>query len=114
MPDYSNDKEVIQHIDTTFLKPLDEEATRRISTYCVQTGVGVAISPWASLDMLLSLWRSIKMIDDIAQVYGVRPSLPNRLRLRSEEHTSELQSRPHLVCRLLLEKKNTTQTMTSH
>src|SRR2546429_6364034 len=27
------------------------------------------------------------------------------LRLRSEEHTSELQSRLHLVCRLLLEKK---------
>src|SRR3989442_5320378 len=27
-------------------------------------------------------------------------------RARSEEHTSELQSRPHLVCRLLLEKKN--------
>src|SRR5690554_1830116 len=26
-------------------------------------------------------------------------------RVRSEEHTSELQSRPHLVCRLLLEKK---------
>src|SRR5690554_7638208 len=31
---------------------------------------------------------------------GRRPS-------RSEEHTSELQSRPHLVCRLLLEKKKT-------
>src|SRR5690348_17437130 len=29
------------------------------------------------------------------------------LRLRSEEHTSELQSPVHLVCRLLLEKKNT-------
>src|SRR2546429_6437447 len=27
--------------------------------------------------------------------------------MRSEEHTSELQSRLHLVCRLLLEKKNT-------
>src|SRR3989442_3552167 len=27
------------------------------------------------------------------------------VRRRSEEHTSELQSRPHLVCRLLLEKK---------
>src|SRR3989442_10764547 len=27
-------------------------------------------------------------------------------RVRSEEHTSELQSRPHLVCRLLLQKKN--------
>src|SRR5207253_8906144 len=29
------------------------------------------------------------------------------LSFRSEEHTSELQSRGHLVCRLLLEKKNT-------
>src|SRR3989442_11922510 len=34
---------------------------------------------------------------------GVRESQP--LEDRSEEHTSELQSRPHLVCRLLLEKK---------
>src|SRR5690554_7285182 len=30
-----------------------------------------------------------------------------RRKVRSEEHTSELQSRPHLVCRLLLEKKKT-------
>src|SRR5690625_1889498 len=33
---------------------------------------------------------------------------------RSEEHTSELQSRGHLVCRLLLEKKNTTDRPTSY
>src|SRR2546429_711197 len=33
-----------------------------------------------------------------------------RTRLRSEEHTSELQSRLHLVCRLLLEKKKVTST----
>src|SRR5690606_41889456 len=31
--------------------------------------------------------------------------LPGNLALRSEEHTSELQSRENLVCRLLLEKK---------
>src|SRR5438034_4524402 len=31
---------------------------------------------------------------------------------RSEEHTSELQSHSDLVCRLLLEKKNTTKTQT--
>src|SRR2546429_7335375 len=37
------------------------------------------------------------------------------LTLRSEEHTSELQSRLHLVCRLLLEKKkNNRQTSTPH
>src|SRR2546422_4375051 len=32
--------------------------------------------------------------------------------VRSEEHTSELQSRLHLVCRLLLEKKKQIQTIT--
>src|SRR5690554_275801 len=33
---------------------------------------------------------------------------------RSEEHTSELQSRPHLVCRLLLEKKNNKKNKHRH
>src|SRR5690554_7688375 len=38
---------------------------------------------------------------------GLAGTLPFMLadKPRSEEHTSELQSRPHLVCRLLLEKK---------
>src|SRR5690625_1762029 len=40
---------------------------------------------------------------DLAETYLELDSI-NR-RLRSEEHTSELQSRGHLVCRLLLEKK---------
>src|SRR2546422_6286890 len=35
---------------------------------------------------------------------------PEYLQIRSEEHTSELQSRLHLVCRLLLEKKKITST----
>src|SRR3712207_8188904 len=34
-----------------------------------------------------------------------RPATPSSARRRSEEHTSELQSRQYLVCRLLLEKK---------
>src|SRR3989449_6090342 len=37
----------------------------------------------------------------------VARGIGNRLARRSEEHTSELQSRLHLVCRLLLEKKKT-------
>src|SRR5690554_7238976 len=44
--------------------------------------------------------------------------LLHRLRLflgaRSEEHTSELQSRPHLVCRLLLEKKKQKTLVRTH
>src|SRR2546430_8861553 len=38
-----------------------------------------------------------------------RPATPHCM-LRSEEHTSELQSQSNLVCRLLLEKKNNTSS----
>lgn len=81
LPDYSNDREVIQHLDAVFLTPLDDEALRRVSSYSLQSGVAVALSPWASLDMALALWRSIKMIDSVGEVYGTRPSLLNRYRL---------------------------------
>src|SRR5690625_6546850 len=41
-----------------------------------------------------------------ANAFSAANTLPNTIWiLRSEEHTSELQSRGHLVCRLLLEKK---------
>src|SRR3712207_7245199 len=47
--------------------------------------------------------RQIERIGDVA---------PDRSeRLRSEEHTSELQSRQYLVCRLLLEKKKNTTSL---
>src|SRR3712207_8923505 len=47
----------------------------------------------------------------VTVVKGPDDRLGRRLVLwRSEEHTSELQSRQYLVCRLLLEKKNTHNT----
>src|SRR3712207_7774072 len=48
---------------------------------------------------------------------ALRHALPTGLDqavARSEEHTSELQSRQYLVCRLLLEKKNNTNPTRSH
>src|SRR2546422_4434411 len=41
----------------------------------------------------------------LGHVHEPAGEIPGVRRLRSEEHTSELQSRLHLVCRLLLEKK---------
>src|SRR5690625_6048839 len=53
--------------------------------------------------------RAPREADDLRGYRARDP--PERARpgngVRSEEHTSELQSRGHLVCRLLLEKKNT-------
>src|SRR5439155_26403957 len=55
--------------------------------------------------------RSPASAGPISCCTSTRRSLDGRLRperaSRSEEHTSELQSRGHLVCRLLLEKKKT-------
>src|SRR5437899_5455556 len=42
-----------------------------------------------------------------AEKQGDRTRIPGDREIRSEEHTSELQSLRHLVCRLLLEKKKT-------
>src|SRR2546422_6584706 len=57
-----------------------------------------------------------EQVNEVEQQYqdgvitnGERYNKVDLVDLRSEEHTSELQSRLHLVCRLLLEKKKKTQ-----
>src|SRR6266498_5264568 len=60
--------------------------------------------PRSTLFPYTTLFRSILPVGESR----IRLGSGSRIRLgqdRSEEHTSELQSRPHLVCRLLLEKK---------
>src|SRR5256884_2548636 len=52
------------------------------------------------------LWAKRKQDIYDSNVGGTKNLLDAAIRARSEEHTSELQSRLHLVCRLLLEKKN--------
>src|SRR3712207_8501765 len=49
-------------------------------------------------------WARLPVEPDIASEWIYRNPVLSK---RSEEHTSELQSRQYLVCRLLLEKKNT-------
>src|SRR5438105_6391626 len=56
----------------------------------------------------LKLWRESEPEAPDGPWYKDRQAPPAQIR-RSEEHTSELQSRVDLVCRLLLEKKKTKQ-----
>src|SRR3712207_8413686 len=57
----------------------------------------------------LDVWATdAEVADEEIAAHGVRPA--PLAELRSEEHTSELQSRQYLVCRLLLEKKNRSYT----
>src|SRR2546422_1984598 len=71
--------------------------------------------------MLLGIILSVStLIVVIALISGVNRYIADRVAnlgsnvFRSEEHTSELQSRLHLVCRLLLEKKKTHSSQTPH
>src|SRR5690625_6596495 len=58
--------------------------------------ISVLIAVFGAATMLLGGWRALRQTD-----------IKLLLAYRSEEHTSELQSRGHLVCRLLLEKQKT-------
>src|SRR5690554_7087624 len=60
---------------------------------------------WIAID-LTERWLSHRLF---LHVLLQHQTVQTKVRLRSEEHTSELQSRPHLVCRLLLEKKKKKQ-----
>src|SRR3712207_8681242 len=58
---------------------------------------------------LRAIWREEDHVLQFLALPDVRVAEDKRAAIyeRSEEHTSELQSRQYLVCRLLLEKKNT-------
>src|SRR5689334_24777171 len=71
--------------------------------------------PRSTLFPYTTLFRSVPEIEVEVLVPVLVPdpgTLPFRDERRSEEHTSELQSQFHLVCRLLLEKKKKKDTLT--
>src|SRR5207302_4554619 len=71
--------------------------------------------PRSTLFPYTTLFRSaVKKLCQRPAAQADHERLPRlRVKQRSEEHTSELQSRENLVCRLLLEKKKTKHPLTS-
>lgn len=81
LPDYLDGSERIQQFERVFLGPIDEQVQDLIRKHSVQTGVAVAASPLPALDLLLTLWRNLQMISEVAQLYGIQPSFANRLKI---------------------------------
>src|SRR3989442_10727243 len=95
----------------TRLKKYSRPTQMMPATKCNQRSTICSGSPPPTGNCTLSFQRT----SQTAKAPAVIIVPPNRIQSgavigrhckRSEEHTSELQSRPHLVCRLLLEKKN--------
>src|SRR5690625_7078688 len=79
----------------TFVGALDRDG-RRLMAVILDTTIDHGPRAWEQAQMLLD------------EAYKIPAGQ------RSEEHTSELQSRGHLVCRLLLEKKKAEQEWSSY
>src|SRR3712207_7353284 len=96
----------------------NDTATTEIYTLSLHDALPICeglMKPWAQglVCDLRGARQGARMERELAN-YGVQrerwsePYGPIGVMSRSEEHTSELQSRQYLVCRLLLEKKNIT------
>src|SRR6266498_5107634 len=79
----------------------NDTATTEIYTLSLHDALPIR----SSEDQQVDIARCLTVLTRVAAC--PRPEDQRILDPRSEEHTSELQSRPHLVCRLLLEKKKT-------
>ncbi|TCK08168.1 TIGR01620 family protein [Marinobacterium mangrovicola] len=68
-----SDREVVQFLSRHALESQDVAARRCVQRYSVESGVMVALSPWATFDMLLVGWRNLRMLREIAGIYGIAP-----------------------------------------
>src|SRR5690606_39322964 len=94
-------------VSLTTLNRMREEGEPIAALTCYDASFAVLVDQ-ANVDLVL-VGDSLGMV-----IQGHDTTVPVTVddMVRSEEHTSELQSRENLVCRLLLEKKNKTQNTT--
>src|SRR5690606_40027087 len=96
-------------------------------TMVTAEGVAQSLNPeinfWEAAEPTVAHWmrenmgveaHAAEVVKDGLAVLQKFPAIVTRADARSEEHTSELQSREKLVCRLLLEKKNAVTDRLKH
>lgn len=81
LQDYSDDGEVLRHMERNFFRTLDDAAIQKVSGHCLYTGTAIALSPWAVMDVGFALWRNVRLVEEISAIYGFRPSFASRLKL---------------------------------
>src|SRR5690625_1867995 len=100
-----DDKEIIQSFED------DAQCWGAGNRYYNENGIQIEICVNSDGDFKKAVNNAIKLTKHLMNKYNIPASNVIQHNTasgknRSEEHTSELQSRGHLVCRLLLEKKN--------
>lgn len=76
-----SDREVVELYAKLVQPVLDRQARRDISRYAAESALMIAVSPLALVDMAFIAWRNIKLINQIAHIYGIELGYFSRLRL---------------------------------
>ena len=76
-----SDREVLTLYSQLVLGERDKLAQARVAKWSGEAAVLVALSPLATVDMMLMLWRNLRMIEDIADVYAIELGYWSRIRL---------------------------------
>jgi putative membrane protein len=67
---HHSDSEVLSLFEHQVLAPIDKLAIKQVSNNASAASVMIAVSPFALLDMLIVLWRNIRMMNQVSEIYG--------------------------------------------
>jgi putative membrane protein len=73
--------ELLQLYSRVVLTKVDEKALAEVAKFSTEATVLVALSPVAIIDMLIMLWRNLRMINKIAGLYGLKLGYWSRIKL---------------------------------
>ena len=76
-----NDSEIMQLYSRNVLSQVDQKALKEIAKFSSESVVLVALSPIAVIDMLLMLWRNLRLVNKIASLYGLKLNYWSRVKL---------------------------------
>jgi len=77
-------QEAVDNVIIPAIKPLDVEAERRVRNCVRDTMLGVTVSPWRSMDLLVVLYRNGQMVLEISQLYNGRPRWRDQFRILND------------------------------
>lgn len=76
-----NDVEILTLYSRNVLSKVDQKAMAEIAKFSTESVVLVALSPIAVIDMLLMLWRNLRLVNKIASLYGLKLGYWSRVKL---------------------------------
>lgn len=81
LSDALSPEEALSLAERTLLQPLDRRAYRLVLAASRDTAIATALSPAALLDALVVAWRNLRLVRELATLYGARPGWLGSLRL---------------------------------